>query len=112
MDLRLTKHVRAALKPRTTLEAQNAWNLYGDIAWFGVLAGVANAFLAVFTIRVGGSDTHVGLLSALPALISIFASLPGSRLVERKRNHCRSWLSPRFSIGWGIWQSRSCLSFF
>ena len=85
MDLRLTKHVRAALKPRTTLEAQNAWNLYGDIAWFGILSGVANSFLAVFTIRVGGSDTHVGLLSALPALISIFASLPGSRLVEREK---------------------------
>jgi len=81
---RFTERVIDAFKPRTTLEKQNAWNLYGDIAWFGVLAGVANSFLAVFTIRVGGSDTHVGLLSSLPALIAIFASLPGSRLVERE----------------------------
>lgn len=85
MDLQITERVRDVLKPRTTLEAQNAWNLYGDIAWFGVLAGIANSFLAVFIIRVGGSDTHVGLLSSLPALISIFASLPGSRLVEREK---------------------------
>lgn len=85
MDWHLAQHVRAALQPRTTLEAQNAWNLYGDIAWFGILSGVANSFLAVFTIRVGGSDTHVGLLSSLPALITIFASLPGSRLVEREK---------------------------
>jgi MFS family permease len=72
-------------KPRETLETQNAWNLYADIAWFGMLAGVANSFLSVLVIRVGGSDTHVGLLSALPALITILTSLPGSRLVEREK---------------------------
>lgn len=85
MNFQITEHVRDAIKPRQTLEAQNTWNLYGDIAWFGILAGVANAFLAVFVIRVGGSDAHVGLLSSLPALISIFASIPGSRLVEREK---------------------------
>ncbi len=71
--------------PRQTLDDQNAWNLYGDIAWFGILSGVANSFLSVFVLRLGGSDVHVGLLSALPALIAIFASLPGSRLVEREK---------------------------
>ena len=87
MNLRL--HVRDrmldALKPRATLDAQNTWNLYGDIAWYGVLSGVAGAFLSVFVIRLGGSDTHVGLLSSLPALTAILASLPGSRLVEREK---------------------------
>lgn len=85
MNLHIKDRVQAALKPRRTLESQNTWNLYGDIAWFGILSGVANAFLAVFTIRVGGSDTHVGLLSSLPALAAIFASIPGSRLVEREK---------------------------
>ncbi len=87
MDLRsqVRDRVVDAFKPRVTLEAQNTWNLYADIAWFGALSGVANAFLAVFVIRAGGSDTHVGLLSALPALIAILASLPGSRLVEREK---------------------------
>lgn len=85
MNLQITERVRNAIKPRTSLEAQNARNLYGDIAWFGILSGVANSFLAVFTLRVGGSDTHVGLLSSLPALATIFASIPGSRLVEREK---------------------------
>ncbi len=85
LSLRIKNRVLNALKPGATLEAQNAWNLYADIAWFGILSGVASAFLAVFVIRLGGSDTHVGLLSSLPALITIFASLPGSRLVEREK---------------------------
>ncbi len=67
------------------MDAQNAWALYGDGAWYGVLTGVAGAFLTVFVIRVGGSDLHVGLLSALPALITFLVSLEGSRLVERER---------------------------
>ena len=85
MNLQIKDRVRDAFKPRATIESQNAWNLYGDIAWFGVLSGIVGSFLAVFAIRAGGTDTHVGLLSSLPALIAIFASIPGSRLVERER---------------------------
>jgi MFS family permease len=86
MDLsfQVKDRVRDVFKPRTTLETQNAWNLYGDIAWFGILSGIAGSFLSVFAIRVGGSDTHIGLLSALPALIAILVSIPGSRIVERQ----------------------------
>ena len=67
-----------------TIESQNAWNLYGDIAWYGILSGIVQSFLAVYVIRLGGSDTHVGLLTALPALVGIVFSIPGSRLVERE----------------------------
>ncbi len=80
---RVTQGVFSALRPRRTLETQNAWNLYGDIAWYGILSGIVGSFLAVFTIRLGGTDTQVGLLSALPALISVFVSIPGARLLER-----------------------------
>ena len=83
LNLQIKSKVVDVFKPRANLESQNAWNLYGDIAWFGVLSGIAGSFLSVFIIRAGGSDTHVGLLSSLPALIAIFASIPGSRLVER-----------------------------
>ncbi|MBI3538610.1 MAG: MFS transporter [Chloroflexi bacterium] len=82
---RLTSRMRNVFAPRASLDAQNAWNLYGDIFWFGVLFAVWQSFLSVFTIRLGGSDTHVGLLAALPALAAIFASIPGSRLVEREK---------------------------
>lgn len=83
--VQMKERVLNAFQPRQTIESQNAWNLYADIAWFGVLSGVAQTFLSVFTIRLGGTDTHVGLLSALPALVTIFLSIPGSRFVERER---------------------------
>ncbi len=82
---RLSRGVAAALGPRESAESQNAWNLYAEIAWFGVLAGVAASFLSVFVLRLGGSDTQVGLLSALPALVAILVSIPGSRLVDCER---------------------------
>ncbi|MBI3914339.1 MAG: MFS transporter [Chloroflexi bacterium] len=84
LPTRVRTRVTRAFAPRQTIDRQNAWHLYGDIAWFGVLFAVAQSFLSVFTIRLGGSDTHVGLLSSLPALVTIFASIPGSRLVERE----------------------------
>jgi MFS family permease len=83
LNERIRTRLVRALRPRQSVYAQNAWNLYGDIAWYGFLFGVAQAFLPVLAIRLGGSDTHVGLLSALPALGAIFFSIPGSRLVER-----------------------------
>lgn len=85
LGTRIQTRVVHAFKPRQSLDAQNAWNLYGDVAWFGLLFGVAQAFLPILAIRLGGTDTHVGLLSALPALAAIFFSIPGSRLVEREK---------------------------
>lgn len=82
LRLQIRERVIKVLQPPKTMESQNAWNLYGDIAWFGVLSGIVQSFLSVFVIRLGGSDTHVGLLTALPALVAIFFSIPGSRLVE------------------------------
>jgi MFS family permease len=86
--MNLASHVKSsvsnAFKPRSSLQDQNTWNLYGDIAWYGVLSGVTTSFLSVLVLRVGGSDTHVGLLSSLPALITIFSAVPGSRLIERE----------------------------
>lgn len=72
-------------KPARTLDGQNARNLYADIAWFGVLSGISSSFLAVFILRAGGSDLHVGLLSALPALVTFLVSIPGSHLVDREK---------------------------
>src|SRR5512137_527160 len=82
--LHVKTRVLQVLQSPKTIESQNAWNLYGDIAWFGVLSGIVQSFLSVYVIRLGGSDTHVGLLTALPALVAIFFSIPGSRLVERE----------------------------
>ncbi len=82
---RVQKQVLTALKPAPTVEARNTWNLYGDIAWYGILYGVITSFLSVFLLRLGGTDMQVGLLSSLPALVAIFASMPGGRMVEQER---------------------------
>ncbi len=83
LGIQIKGRLLRVLQPGAGLDAQNAWALYGDGAWYGVLIGVAGAFLTVFVIRVGGSDLHVGLLSALPALITFLVSQSGGRLVER-----------------------------
>lgn len=75
---------REIFKPRATTESQNAYCLYQDIAWYGILFGATQAFLPVYVIRLGGSDMHVGLITALPALILMIFSMPGSQLVERR----------------------------
>ncbi len=85
MHTRVYGRVLKAFKPRQTVDSQNAWNLYGDIAWFGVLSGIITSFVSVYTIRLGGTDLQIGLLSALPALVAIFVSIPGSRLVEKEK---------------------------
>ncbi len=85
LPARIKSRVTDAFAPRRSVDAQNAWNLYQDIFWFGVLFAVWQSFLSIYTIRLGGTDTHVGLLSALPALAAIFASIPGSRMVEREK---------------------------
>jgi MFS family permease len=76
---------RQALRRRETVEERNNWNLYLDIAWFGVLSGITSTFVSVFAIRLGASNTLVGLLVSLPALINIFWLIPSARIIERQR---------------------------
>jgi len=64
----------------------NTWNLYREIAWYGVFNAVTTTFVSVFTLRLGGSDTLVSLLVSLPALINILWQIPAARLIERQRN--------------------------
>jgi hypothetical protein len=70
---------------RETVEEQNNWNLYLDVTWFGVLSGITSTFVSVFAIRLGASNTLVGLLVSLPALINIFWLIPSARIIERQR---------------------------
>ncbi len=76
---------RLVFRPRETVEEQNNWNLYLDITWFGVLSGITSTFVSVFAIRLGASNTLVGLLVSLPALINIFWLIPSARIIERQR---------------------------
>ncbi len=60
----------------------NFWHLYQDIAWYGVLAGSAQAFVAIYAAHQGADALQVGLLNAGPALISLLVTLPAGRTME------------------------------
>ncbi len=77
-------------------EETNALHLYGDIAWFGITNGIIGTFTSVFAIRLGASDTLIGLLSSLPALINIFWQVPSGRLVQRSAQVQRVTISSLF----------------
>jgi MFS family permease len=76
---------RQVFRQRETVEEQNDWNLYLDITWWGVLSGITSTFVSVFAIRLGASNTLVGLLVSLPALINIFWLIPSAQIIERQR---------------------------
>lgn len=76
---------RQVFRRRETVEEQNNRNLYLDVTWFGVLSGITSTFISVFAIRLGASNTLVGLLVSLPALINIFWLIPSARIIERQR---------------------------
>ena len=72
-------------QPRETVEGQNAWRLYNEAIWWGVMTGVAGTFLGVYAVRLGASAQLMGLLTALPALVTSLWSIPAGRIVERQR---------------------------
>jgi MFS family permease len=77
------------LRPGEVGAQWNDWNLYREIAWFGVLSGVSNTFISVFALRLGASNLLVGLRTSLPALINVLFQIPAARLVERKDDRRR-----------------------
>src|SRR5512141_358671 len=54
----------------------NIIHYYFDISWWGLYAGATAAFLTIYAARIGASAAQIGLLSALPAAISLALSLP------------------------------------
>lgn len=62
----------------------NFFHLYFDILWFGVLAGSTLAFLAIYAARIGANTLQLGLLSAVPAVVNLFFSLPAGRWLENQ----------------------------
>ncbi len=60
----------------------NIRHLYADIAWYGLLAGSVLAFINIYAARVGASVLAIGLLTAGPAVVNLFFSLPAARWLE------------------------------
>jgi hypothetical protein len=62
----------------------NFAHLAADLGWYGVLNGSTIAFLAIYATRLGASGVEIGLLNAVPAVISLIFALPSSRWLEKQ----------------------------
>jgi hypothetical protein len=68
-------------------QERNIALLYLEIAAASVLSSAAN-FNGAFALRLGASNTLIGLMSSIPALITMLGMVPASTIVER---HPRRW---------------------
>ena len=59
-------------------------HLYGDMAWYGLLAGSTIAFLSVYAARIGASALQIGLLTAGPALVNLVFTLPTGAWLRKR----------------------------
>lgn len=69
---------------------QNARNLVLEIFWASIFIGCMS-FLAAFTIRLGGSNLMVSLLTSGAALVNALGSVPFARFLQRRTNR-RPWI--------------------
>jgi MFS family permease len=60
---------------------------YWDIAAWGLYTGSSMVFLTVYATRAGATSEQIGLLNALPAVISLLLSIPAGLLAKRMTIH-------------------------
>jgi MFS family permease len=64
-----------------TAQERNFWLLYLE-AFFAPLTGIAGAFAGAFAIRLGATNTEIGLMSSVPSLLVILVSIPFGRILQ------------------------------
>lgn len=79
MDIGIHRYKR---RWKESVALRNIALLYGEIAFIGILNGTIGTYLGVFAIRLGASNTLIGLMSSLPALITVLLMYPSSQLVN------------------------------
>jgi hypothetical protein len=55
-----------------------------EIIWATALSGAA-VFSATYALRMGATNTDIGLLSSIPALITVLLSIPIGRFIQSRR---------------------------
>ncbi len=76
---------------------KNFKHLYGDVFWYGLLAGSTIAFLSIYTARLGANGFQIGLLTAGPGLVNLLASLPAGRWLENRAKPGSQLIKATFS---------------
>ena len=81
----------------------NIWYLYVEVFWAAMLSAAAS-FNATYAVRLGASNTMIGWLSSVPALLAVFLLVPSARLLERKTQRA-PWIRSSLFIarlGYGL----------
>jgi MFS family permease len=94
----LTKLLRLSAIPSEY--RSNFLHLYLDIAWFGLLSGSAINFLNIYATRIGATAFQIGLIGAMPAVVTLFLAIPVGRwLQSRNTGRAIFWSSVFYRIG-------------
>lgn len=70
------------------VEKRNAIYITIEVVWTGVFT-VVSSFVPIYAIHLGATNAEVGLLSSLPALLTILVSIPAARFLEKRPNPTR-----------------------
>lgn len=78
-----TTHIRLRGPKLQSRIEHNIWYLYVEVFWAAMLSAAAS-FNATYAVRLGASNTMIGWLSSVPALLAVFLLVPSARFLERK----------------------------
>lgn len=82
----------------------NFIHFYLDIGWYALLAGSSINFQNVYAARLGANSFQIGLLGAIPALVSLLLAIPaGVWLARRPVHRAVFWTSVVYRIGFLLW---------
>lgn len=65
------------------LQDRNIYYLIIELFWAAILSSGAT-FNAAFVLRLGATNTDVGYLSSIPALLAVVVSIPAGRFLQRR----------------------------
>lgn len=83
----LLRNLRRYLQPPREMPDElrrNYFHLVMDIGWFGVLNATTMAFLTVYATRIHALPEQIGFINAVPALLTMFLSLPAGSYLEKR----------------------------
>lgn len=62
----------------------NFIHLMWDIGWYGVLNATALSFMTIYATRIHARPEQIGLINALPALMTMLLALPAGAYLENR----------------------------
>ncbi len=62
----------------------NIRHLTWDVGWWGLLNGSTLTFMTIYAARIGANTNQVGLLTAMPAAVSLVLALPAGSWLKRR----------------------------